>query len=292
MKSKSVALFSREDEQRALTLVDPWAPRIHEVVGSILNLDYFTGDPTCSFGPWPPCGIKGQRVWLSIESAGHAPLQVLEGVSIIEEEAREGVTKNLSRSWFEGLQPGSELRVVAKIALCSSDSESNAVRLPVRSYTFKRFLREGREEFNDLFDLRWSYRIHEFGNGLSVKLVSEWSGLSAGVRQLGVGGPDWGESCFYLNLCLVQFSFVNPVSSVGFSVIGLKEEDTGCYVQFKEVGMPWGEYIYMPANGGVDQPAKDVLFESERGIECFDIYHFPDSFDHLYLDNLVWTRSS
>jgi hypothetical protein len=148
--------------------------------------------------------------------------------------------------------------------------------------------KSGKEEFNEKFVLDRQNPHHDFGNGLTVTLIGQWEGRAAGAAQTGVGDPDWGNMCFYMNYCSVRFSFKNPVSKVGFSVIGLSQQNERSYYRVKEVGVLEGGKNAMPANGGTNKPAKKVLFESALGIESFVIDQFNNDSNVLFLDNLIW----
>lgn len=165
---------------------------------------------------------------------------------------------------------------------------------------FMNYEKSGKEEFEKSFTLSRQNPRHDFDNGLTVDLIENWGARSAGAGQVGPSDPDWGEMCFYMNVCSVIFTFATPVSKVGFSVVRQSLPKERSLYRINEVGLPEGAEIPMPVSGGAGNPAKDVLFESALGIKSFVIEHFYDASSvvggssndvwsyYLFLDNLRW----
>ena len=265
--------------------IHPWMPRIHQSFGNLLILDSFSGDPTCTFGPWPPCGKEGQSVTLRIESSGAEPLLVRNGEAITDKEAEEGVSSTLRRNWFEALAPNSEFSMNAEIALCSD--EDSIVEFSPRFYSVKKSA--GRAEFNEAFDL-YESSSYNLGNGLVISRSSDQPGAIARATRNPLPNPEpsWGEGCFHLRNSSVRLTFANPVSFFAFSLVGQPVPNRSKY-HYKEVGVPFDGYgKAWPGNGGVAQPSTQVLIESTHGVEYVTISHF-DSSDLMYIDNMVWS---
>lgn len=272
MKQPNNSLIA--EKSSAAGAVDPWTPRIHEVnEDGVLIMESFTGDPTCTFGPWPPCGVAGQRVWLSIESPGVAPLKVLVGEKITQGEVHEGVSRALVRSWFEALADDSEIGVVAKVAQCDGQDEITALILPVRNYTVSKRRTVFREEFEVEVTIPRD-REHHFGNGL---FANSYQGTTE-VIKLPSPIPGWGELCLQVKHGGVRFRFGSPASRVDFSYrCPISGAPKGLY-GYKEVG---GEWAYKSLATVVG----DISIESGPGVEGLDFYT-----DNMhYFDNVIWT---
>lgn len=277
---------SKVQQVSAPKKIEPWTPRIQEAFGNLLILNSFSGDPTCTFGPWPPCGKEGQRVTLRIESPGAETLLVRSDEAITDEEAKEGVSSSLRRSWFEALAPNSEIGVSAEIALCGD--EGSVVEFPVRFYSLMKIDGLNRAEFNEEFNLFESPYEHDLGNGLTIRTSSYGMRPTARASRNALPNPDpnWGEGCFYLENCAVRFQFTTPVSFFSFSLVRDPRSSKSRY-NCKEVGIPLGRSVYLPDNGGITQPSTQVVIESVRGIE-YVVVEQAGSADMMYIDNVLW----
>lgn len=133
--SRSLILTVKEiiDMDPALT-----SPKIVEAGGgALIDLRVIKTDLTCVIKPPLPIPVVGQPVWITVSSAGVAPLQLRPGIPLTSEEITLGISVKAARSWFYALKDLSQCELTCKIALRSTDTESSALALPMAQYTVK-----------------------------------------------------------------------------------------------------------------------------------------------------------
>lgn len=106
--------------------------------GAILDLTSFSGNAQLALKAWP--FIKtGHRVWITLSSNGVAPLSVLAGYFVTENELPNGLANiPVLRSWLEKLPNNSTLVVGGRVGFDGDQQEQKAVELGSTSYALKR----------------------------------------------------------------------------------------------------------------------------------------------------------
>nr|POA16011.1 hypothetical protein C1892_03055 [Pseudomonas sp. MPBD7-1] len=106
-------------------------------IGSELDLGSFTGDARVTAAPWPLIAA-GQRVWLSCEGVASDgsdyTITLYTNKEVVQGEVSAGLSKEIPRAELEKLRDGSQLKVVLRVTFNRSNSQSEAVTFPLRTY--------------------------------------------------------------------------------------------------------------------------------------------------------------
>ncbi|WP_207283151.1 hypothetical protein [Pseudomonas sp. FW300-N2F2] len=106
-------------------------------IGSELDLGSFTEDARVTAAPWPLIAA-GQRVWLSCEGVASDgsdyTITLYTNKEVVQGEVSAGLSKEIPRAELEKLRDGSQLKVVLRVTFNRSNSQSEAVTFPLRTY--------------------------------------------------------------------------------------------------------------------------------------------------------------
>lgn len=112
-------------------------PLVTEATGAVLDLQTFFGNAHVHVPQWP-LAVVGQRVWLTVSGPGGVPLlKVLNGYPITQQEASNGIARDIPRPELEKFVDGSQMTVECKVTFDGSNTEASAVAFPTVAYTVK-----------------------------------------------------------------------------------------------------------------------------------------------------------
>lgn len=105
--------------------------------GSIVDLNTFNTDCWVDLARWL-LSRKGQRIWLRLHSVGAIPLTLLDGHTIDQTQADNGIVNEKAiRSWFTPLANDSQVTAKAAVTFDGSSNELNATSFPLSTYIIR-----------------------------------------------------------------------------------------------------------------------------------------------------------
>ncbi len=100
-----------------------------------LNLAVIAGNPLLTLAPWILI-FAGQRVFITLRSAGVAQLDVLVGYQVTAMDADKGLASiPVSRAWLEGVAPNAAITVEVAVTLDNSPNREGAAAFKITEYT-------------------------------------------------------------------------------------------------------------------------------------------------------------